>query len=211
MELFLRLFTIFIYVTLLYELVGIPVPSIASTYQLFFTQDELGDVDTLLARVRRWPLVFKTIGLMLPTALVVLIYLLPLLQALWPRFSSWLHPIGPAGFHAICTHWHRSGVVGKGLGSGGRLDFCTMMMGCTRLRSICRRVDSSLLRETRFLLGIYVAFAGLWLLYPSWELALGFVLFIANMHFRVLLEEDYLRSQFGLEYETFLAATRRYI
>ena len=84
-------FTVAVYLSIVFELTVIPVPSVASTYQLFFTQDDYDRDDTLLARARRLSPTMKTLFLFLPTGLVVLIYLLPLVQALWSGFGEWLH------------------------------------------------------------------------------------------------------------------------
>ncbi|MCB8961705.1 MAG: hypothetical protein H6651_15405 [Ardenticatenales bacterium] len=209
MELFVRLFTLVIYLSLLYELVGIPVPSIASTYQLFFTDDELNG-DSLLLRVRRWPMVLKLVGLLLPTAAVVLIYLLPLLQAVWPRLSDGLHGVGPAGSLVLIVPGCLLAALGRfvGLSAAWRLHHDD---GLAANQFDLQTRGLFALSRNPILLGMYFTFVGLWLLYPSLEMGLGFLLFLANMHFRVLLEEDFLRWRFGRRYEQFLAATRRYL
>ena len=210
MDLFLRLFTIFIYLTLVYELVGIPVPSIASTYQLFNTDDDIPGPGSLLLRVREWPAWLKAIGLLLPTALVVLIYLLPLIEAIWPGLSGYLHRVGPAGTLLFVIPGCLLALAGRaiGLGAAWTLHHDDGLHDATF--DLQTRGFFSFTRNP-ILVGMYVTFTGLWLLYPSWEMGIGFILLVGNMHFRVLLEEDYLRWQFGADYEQFLEATRRYL
>ena len=207
MTLFLRLFTLFIYITFLYELVGIPVPSIASTYQLFFTKDDFAD-NSLLAKVRDWPLSLKFLCLALPTSFVVLIYLLPLAQAIWPSLVQFLH------FVPLSADWVL--LVGMLLALAGRYVGLTAAWQMHHYQPEPSD-DFSLKTSGTFaftrnpiLVGMYLTFVGLWLLYPSWEMGLGFLLFVANMHFRVLLEEDFLAWRFGEPYREFKAKTRRY-
>lgn len=209
MLLFLRLFTLFIYLTFLYELIGIPVPSVASTYQLVFTKDEVFGQPNMLAKVRRWPLPLKMLLLVFPTGLMVAIYLLPLVQAVWPGATGYLHP-------AMMTSWQTAvlGIVLSLLGRGvGLTAAWTMHQQESAVDNHFSLETKGLFSFTRnpILLGMYLTFAGLWLLYPSWEMGVGFVLLVGNMHFRVLLEEAFLQQQFGQPYEAFVARTRRYI
>jgi protein-S-isoprenylcysteine O-methyltransferase Ste14 len=60
-------------------------------------------------------------------------------------------------------------------------------------------------------LGMILTFLGLFLLAPSFIVFTGFLIFTVNMHFRILLEEDFMRQQFGHEYEEYLRRTRRYL
>lgn len=212
MDLFIRLFTFFIYLTLLYELIGIPVPSIASTYQLFFTKDDFNRPQSLLARVRRWPLLFKIILLIIPSGLVVIIYLLPLMQAVWPGFADYLHYIAPPGIFWMI-------VVGVLLALGGRimgLSAAWMMhhdQGDGVDEELFGLKTKGLFSFTRnpILIGMYLTFIGLWFLYPTWVMGLGFLILVGNMHFRVLLEEEFLSWRFGVPYQQFVAKTRRYL
>ena len=152
----------------------------------------------------------KTVGLLLPTGLVVLIYMLPLVQAIWPGFAAWLNGVGPAGSTPFLILGIALALLGRAIGLGAAWVLHHDDGLHEAAFDLQTRGFFSFTRNP-ILVGMYVAFIGLWFLYPSWEMGVGFLLFVANMHFRVLLEEDYLRYQFGPEYDTFLAATRRYI
>ena len=197
-----------IYLSLLYELVGIPVPSVASTYQLFNSSGELSNKKSLLAKVRRWHPAVKFIFLLLPTAVGVIVYLLPLVQSIWPPFSEWLH------FVFLLNHWLiiligcSFAIIGRAIG----LSAATIMH-----RQPEAEPDFSLKTQGPFaltrnpiLVGMHITFIGLWLLFPSWEMGIGFILFAANMHIRVQLEEDFLIDRYGADFEAFIGKTKRY-
>lgn len=212
MDLLIRLFTLFIYITLLYELVGIPVPSIASTYQLVFTKDDFQDEDGLLGKIRQWPLVVKGVCLILPSALVVFIYILPLMQAVWPGVVQFLYPLPLPGGLSLTILGMLLALFGRFLG----LSAAWMMYhekAVPDQEGYFELKTKGIFGFTRnpILIGMYIAFIGLWLLYPTWEMGLGFFFLVANMHFRVILEEEYLSWYFGQPYRDFMTKTRRYI
>ena len=204
------LFTIGIYLSIIYELTVIPVPSVASTYQLFFTEDAYDRNGTLLMRVRNWSRLTKLFLIFLPTGLVVVIYLLPLIQAIWSGFSNFLHPVW-AGSSTV--------VIGAGvlIAIFGRI---ISLYTAWRMRpNNSQKGDNFELKTGGFfdrsrnpnLVGMYTCFIGLWLLYPTWEMAVGFLLFVGNMHFRVLMEEDFLTWKFGRNYTNYKSQKRRYV
>ncbi|MGB1251846.1 MAG: methyltransferase family protein [Candidatus Promineifilaceae bacterium] len=206
---FIQLFTIIVFLSLAYEIWGIPVPSIASTVQLFSTEDGYDVAGSRLLHVRQWSTPLKTVALLLPTALSVIVYLLPLVQALWPVSAEYLHPMW-----AISPFTITSGVI---LATAGR---AISLYSAWRIRQNNRQTDDSFELKTRGLfdhsrnplqVGMYVCFAGLWLLYPTWEMAIGFLLYVANIHFRILLEEDFLAWKFGQSYLDYKATHRRYV
>lgn len=205
----LQIFTIVVYLSILYELVGIPVPSIASTYQLFWTEDEY-DKASLLKQVRGWRRETKLFALFLPTALSVVIYLLPLLQTMWPPLSQWLFPI-PTLNNSVVV------VAGVLLTILGRI---IALYSAWRIRENNRQKADSFDLKTEGLfarsrnpglVGMYTCFLGLLLLFPTWIMAVGFFLYVGNMHFRVLLEEDFLAWKFGRNYLDYKASHRRYV
>ena len=212
MDLFVRLFTLFIYLTLLYELVGVPVPSIASTYQLLFTRDEFQAEDSLLLKVRQWPLLLKILLLIIPSGLVVMIYLLPLVQALWPGLADYLHFVFPPGILWMIIIGVLLSLYGRYMGlSAARMMHHDLKKGEKGEQFELKTKGMFSHTRNPILVGMYITFVGLWFLYPSWEMALGFLVLVGNMHFRVLLEEEFLSWRFGHSYEEFLSETRRYL
>ena len=205
----IQLFTIAVYLSLAYEIWGIPVPSIASTVQLFSTDDGYDVAGTRLLRVRQWSTPMKTLMLLLPTVLSVLVYLLPLVQALVPISAEILHLVWSPSAASITF-----GILFATLGRA------ISLYSAWRIRQNNRQEGDSFELKTRGLfdrsrnplqVGMYVCFAGLWLLYPTWEMAIGFFLYVGNMHFRILLEEDFLAWKFGDAYLAYKATHRRYV
>ena len=81
-----------VYVSILVELTLLHVPSVASTYQLFFYSDKT-DNGPLMVRVKRWPAWIKIPLLFIPTLISVILYLLPLLFVFLPVSQSWFNVI----------------------------------------------------------------------------------------------------------------------
>ena len=86
-----------IYLSFVIDLLGFPVPSEASTYQLFFPKSDTENQvsKNLLSRIQQLPLVLKFVLLLLPTAIGLLSYLLPLLVILIPALQSVFGPFQP--------------------------------------------------------------------------------------------------------------------
>lgn len=60
-------------------------------------------------------------------------------------------------------------------------------------------------------LGLHVSMIGWALIFPSLLVVVALVIFLANQHFRILLEEDFLEKQFGDEYRDYKKQVRRYL
>lgn len=60
------------------------------------------------------------------------------------------------------------------------------------------------------LLGMYLFLTGLIVTVPSIYLIVGGVIYFAHMHFKVLMEEDFLTCKFGGAYEQYKRSTGRY-
>ena len=60
------------------------------------------------------------------------------------------------------------------------------------------------------LAGMYLFLMGLIVTVPSIYLIGGGVIYFAHMHFKVLMEEDFLTSKFGGTYEQYKRSTGRY-
>lgn len=209
MDLLIRCFTAVVYLTLLYEIAVIRVPSVASTYQLFFMPPRL-DSSSLVTRVRRWPLLVKVFLLFLPTFASVVVYLLPLLDVIWPPLGEVVHRIDLPTSIIVTVSGLLLCIGGRwaGLVAARRLQATEAPLGGDQPLQ-----TSGVFGLTRnpILIGMAMTFVGLWLLFPSWEMAIGFFIFLANMHFRVCLEESFLVEEYGSSYENFLRQTRRYL
>lgn len=61
------------------------------------------------------------------------------------------------------------------------------------------------------LMGMYGFMFGMWLCIPSMWFLAGLLFYIAYMHCKVKMEEDFLSNRFGDQYQTYLNQTGRYL
>jgi len=200
------LLILLVYLSLVVELTILHVPSVASTYQLFYYSDTTMD-GPLMTRVKSWPVWFKTLVLFIPTGISIGLYLLPLIFVFYPDSKKWfgVMPISDlfliAGWIVVLT---------------GRV---LALFSVLQIRKSNSQTGNEFNLKTRgwfglsrnpILIGMYVTYIGWLILYPNLLMAIGFVVYIANMHFRILLEEDFLRQKFGEQFSAYLKQTRRY-
>ena len=203
------------YTSIVYEIAVLPVPSVASTYQLLFINKVDAavikyDQDGLLRNVRKLPLVSKIILLLVPTAVSVLNYCFPLSLYFLP--DTWVQNI-------IISELQTQFVMIAAilLIVTGRILAIKSVLNI-RLQNTQENDDFDLKTNGLFgysrnpiLVGMYLTYGGIFLLVPNWITIVGFLIYAANMHFRILLEEDFLRSLFGAKFSVYLDKTRRYL
>ena len=61
------------------------------------------------------------------------------------------------------------------------------------------------------LIGLYISFLGFYLIKPSILFSVCFIIYVVHMHFKVKMEEDYLRHKYGENYEAYFQKTKRYL
>jgi protein-S-isoprenylcysteine O-methyltransferase Ste14 len=137
-------------------------------------------------------------------------FYIPLFLVFSPTMNSALFPI---------TFLKRDSVMILGIllaATGRVLSFCAVPQ--IRGRNGQRKTDDSLISGGIFsisrnpiALGMILTFLGLLLLVPSLILFIGFLIFTANIHFRIRLEEDFMKHRFGNEYMKYRSSTRRYL
>lgn len=196
------------YASLVVELVAFPIPSEASTRQLLATGggDAIDPGDALQgARAHSTPA--KLLRFFVPTALGVLLWLLPLLCIA-------LAPVWPGLPEAIAVHrapW--LAVPGLALVVLGRVITFSSVL---QLRAARRRPDAGpgwLFRRSRNpgLVGMFTCYLGLCVLFGSPWLWLGLPLYVANMHGRVRMEEAHLERRHGAAWVDYAARVPRYL
>ncbi|MCU0865773.1 MAG: hypothetical protein MUC36_18465 [Planctomycetes bacterium] len=197
---------VFVYASLLVELVALPIPSEASTWQLLAATDgdsgDSGDTgDSALTTARRRRRVVKVLCYALPTAIGVIAWLMPGLALLWPALRGGAAPPGTAATAAAI------GAIALGRG----LTFLSVL----QLRSAQRagRLPAGLFRWSRNpgLVGMYVCFAGLVLASAMPVLWAVLPLYVGNMHARVRLEEAHLYARLGTAWTDYAATVPRYL
>ena len=200
------------YASLVVELTFVAVPSEASTLQLF-TKEAGTDGGGRLAGARSRSFLGKVVCYFLPTALGVVMFVAPLAVACWPPLTEWALPIvdtrgdGPIGPVLIWT--------GLALVFAGRI---LTTVAALQLRRRHHRGDHALqpgglfaVSRNPILLGMYLFYLGNCVWLPSPMLWAGFVPYAWNMHRRVLIEEDFLRTRLGHRYVDYLASAPRYV
>lgn len=195
------------YATLLLELVVFPIPSEASTWQLLAARTStgtgspgIGSPDAL-QRARAHPTAAKLLRFLLPTALGVLLWLVPLACILVPGAAAALGSTPVAALQ------------GPGLalvGIGRAVTFASVL----QLRAARSGGGPRwLFRRSRNpgLVGMFACYAGLCCLFGTPWLWLGLPLYVGNMHGRVRLEEAHLAARLGSRWTEYCARVPRYL
>ena len=195
------------YASLLLELVAFAVPSEASVVRLMLEGD--AGASAALARARRRPLPRKLAFFFLPTALCIAMFCVPLLLLAFPAAIVALGPL-PLAHPAV----QGAGIALIGLGRAVSL---AAVLQLRRARGGGREVAalqrSGLFRWSRNpgLVGMFAFALGNALVFPCVALLAGLVVYLANMHRRVQLEESQLQHVLGPTYAAYRAAVPRYL
>ncbi|MFT7534846.1 MAG: protein-S-isoprenylcysteine O-methyltransferase Ste14 [Hyphomicrobiaceae bacterium] len=190
------------YGSLILELTVFPIPSEASTLDLLTHGSKDTATSGALSQARNRSLANKVLRFLLPTAIGVVLFLLPLLAVLWPPLRQVFFPItldalGTAGLVIIIT--------------GRLLTFWSVL----QLRSAKRRasIPAGLFACSRNpgLVGMFVFYLGLCLAFGGPWLWLGIPLYFGNMHHRVRLEEAQLTATHGDRWRHYQQRVARYL
>lgn len=204
-----------VYATIIYEIVVLPVPSVASTYQLFYVDRVEDAVKTspqgsLLQRVRQLSTPSKCILLFIPTAISVINYCFPLCLYFLPETL-----LQTVMLLSIKSFW--GDILGLVLIVLGR-SLALSSVVKIRAQNSQKNDDFELKTGGLFgfsrnpiLLGMYLTYWGIFFILPNIVSLIGFFIYAANMHFRILLEEDFLTHLFGEKFIRYRDNTRRYI
>jgi len=200
-----------VYLILLFEITVWHVPSVASTYQLFYpNEDTTPTNEGLLTRVQGFSVFKKTMLLFMPSFIGLVIYLLPLFLVFYP---SWIHYFGKIG--NLESSWIK--YTGLFIALAGR---ATALIAVAQMRQENRQAANSFSLKTKGIfnqtrnpinLSMYLTLIGLFMIFPTAVLLLGILFYIGNMHFRLLLEEDFLKDKFGENYMKYFLHTKRYL
>jgi len=196
-----------VYLSLLVELTIMHVPSVASTYQLFYYSDTTQD-GPLMKRIKDWSVFIKSIVLFIPTAISIFIYLLPLVFVFYPPSKIWF------GVIFVSASLQTTGWIVVILGR------FVALFSVVQIRKANSQTNNEFSLKTKgwfgfsrnpILIGMYITYLGWLIIFPNWIMGVGTIIYFSNMHFRILLEEDFLREKFGEKFSKYLNQTRRYI
>ena len=202
-----ELIVLLAYASLVLELVVFPIPSEASTYQLFMRDAPRSPEEDRLSRARQRRKRWKLLRYFLPTACGVVLFLIPLGLIRFPEAREWLFPITALETESVLTLGMAAIVLGRAV----------TLMATLQLRR-AQRMDTGLAARGLFkhsrnpgLVGMYAFYLGISLVYPCWLLLLGFFPYVFNMHRRVLMEESHLGHALGSDYAAYRQAVPRYL
>lgn len=201
------------YLSLAVELIFFPVPSVASSRQLLSGAKGADSAGPVLAKARSLPLALKMVVLVLPTLLIIGLFLLPPLLVWRPGLHPFLVPL----LEPVPGWLPFPGAL---LVAAGRLlTFAsTLALRQSRQQPLRGELDlplqtGRLFRRSRNpgLLGMYLFFGGLLLYFPNVVLLAGFAGYLLHMHFRILMEESHLMARYGRAYQRYCRETPRYL
>lgn len=197
--------TILFYVTLMLELTIWHVPSVASTRGILKAPE---DIKNQYSDRFRWvfeaKLWVKLILFTLPLVLVYLLYLYPILT-LWEWYIGELK----------LFFWQE--LFAAMLILIGRLFGLTYLF---KIRQNNTQKDDNFKLHTTGLFhfsrnpgltSLYLSFVGFGVVKWNGVFLFCFMVYVCHMHFKVLMEEDFLKNKFGLQYLEYLRNSKRYI
>lgn len=196
------------YVWLLVELTVFPVPCESSTFQLFFnTTEGEGSADNLAQARQRSPWT-KLLVYFLPTALGVVLFLVPLFAVFVPAIVDWLWPL--PSLSSAWIAWTGLAVVH----AGRLLTFTSVLQLRAQRKAAAKGVQTRGLFELSRnpgLVGMYAFYLGNCLIFPCIVLFVGFIPYVVNMHRRVLMEESWLLRCGGDGFRAYMKRVPRYL
>lgn len=203
---FIEIFILLTYLSLFIEIIVFPVPSVASSFQLIIRKKSLPD-PFLYTRVQNLNFWWKIILLALPSLLSAIAYCVPLiLIALSKLSASLIYKTEKIEFIIAAIFL---------ILTGRTISLYSVM----NIRRNNRQTGNSFDLKTGnifsfsrnpILFGLYITFIGMIILFPKWFMILAFAFFIVHMHFRILIEESFLKFKFGEKYSTYSKKTKRY-
>ena len=194
------------YVSLLIEIIVFPVPSVASSFQLIIRKKSLPN-KFLYNKVQNLNLWQKIILLAFPSLLSVIAYCIPLILIMISKFSD-------VSFEK--TEKTELILIAFLLILTGRI---VSLFSVMKIRRYNRQKGKSFDLKTSnifsisrnpILFGLYISFIGMIILFPKWIMFLAFVYYVVHMHFRILIEESFLKFKFGNKYVNYQNQTKRY-
>ncbi len=196
------------YLSIALELLVFHVPSVASTVNIWKPSEQLlAFYSKKFRALFQLPKFKKIIVFVLPLVLIYITFFFPLFHFWWQADSSYL----------LFLPTDVSYMLGIALILLGRwVTFSSVLTIREENRqegNSFKLHTDSLFARTRNpgLVGMYFFFAGLWACIPSWIFLLGILVYIAHMHFKVLMEEDFLHNKYGKPYRHYFMNTKRYI
>ncbi|WP_316635711.1 methyltransferase [uncultured Flavobacterium sp.] len=200
---------VFGYLSLLIELIFFHVPSVANTQNFFKKNNNYAiDESEYIAKIYKWPMWKKIMILAVPFFFINVYFLLPFLyffpnlhESKWLVFetNTWLIFIG-----TLCVI------------TGRLITFGSMLY----MRKENKQIQNSFKLHVKGIFnysrnpgldGMFLFFTGFGILFPSFLIWGGLILYFFYMRFRVKIEEEFLKKLFKEEYLDYIIKTKRFL
>lgn len=191
--------------SLFIELFHYSIPSVVSTKQLLYPNSSSTDYfSDHVKKFFNWSLQKKIVVFVIPMLFIYVLHGLPLYVLYKMIFSD-----------MVLTHAHFVVYIGIFLVIIGRIisHFYLNSIKKIKAKTYDSFIISGLYKFSRNpgLLGLYTSFFGFLLIEPSPLFIICFIIYIIHMHYKIIMEEDYLTNKHGEAYKDYLNETRRYI
>lgn len=193
-------FVVTLYLSLVIELTCFHVPSVANTQVFFTTDEETINKYSKYREVFYWSMNKKVLVLLVPHCVNMTVFIIPLYYIFFANT--------PISFLSI---------IGVVVAIVGRL-ITFYSMYYIRSNNSQRNKDFKLHDTGPFskmrnpgLTGMLLFFLGLTMIWPTILMAGALVYYFFYNHFRILIEEDYLRVMYKEKYDQYTEKVNRYL
>jgi len=195
------------YISLVLELTVFHVPSVASSLNIWDPNEDIlknySEKYSGIFRMSKW----KKFGLfILPLGIIYLTYFFP----------SFLYFESPIDLALVFKPTTVILILGVLLMLVGRyITFSSVLtirkQNEQKEESFTLHTDGGFSRmRNPGLVGLYIFLIGIWCAIPSIYFLVGIIFYMSYMHFKVLMEEDFLTNKFGESYSRYFSSTKRY-
>ncbi|WP_461587959.1 methyltransferase family protein [Winogradskyella sp.] len=204
MNLIIQCTIIAFYVSLILELFYYSVPSIVVTKRILRPNaEDVSGFSQHKARIFRWSFVTKLVVFVIPLVFIYLLHLLP---------AFLLYELS---FNKVSITSNLMVIAGLFLVIFGRIfsHIYLSKINAIKANMLTDFISTGIFKYSRNpgLIGLYISFLGFFMIKPSILYSICFVIYIIHMHFKILLEEDYLMNLHGDKYLSYKKKIRRYL
>ncbi len=192
------------YISLIIELFFYKVPSVVLTKKIMNAKHaDTSYFSEAFQAYFKWSLAKKSIVFVLPLVFIYILHLYPLYLV----YHWVINRVAIDNINLI--------VVGISLVFLGRLISHLYLFEINKLKKMAFQgfVNEGIFKWSRNpgLIGLYLSFLGFILIKPSLFIILCYVIYFIHMHFKILMEEDYLRHKHEEVYVEYIKKTKRYL
>jgi len=201
----IEVFVTLTYLSVALELILFPVSSVASANNLISVD---GSPETMFhRRIEKWPLIIKLLSIALPTIISILTFIFPMLLIGMPRLKPYLINFEPSGLMITVGVFlivvSRIASVNSSI-YFGKNDSQSGHGFDLKTGNLFSYIRNPIVVST------HITLIGLIMIYPSYLMMFGALVYFLNSHIRILIEETFLKLKFGKRYLDYSRNVRRY-